>query len=705
MRTLFLAVTGICLGVTACSSGGTSIVERAPVASVSLTLPSQSLLVGQSESARATALDASGAALSGRTITWGTSNAAIAQVDGAGVIAALAPGNTMISAQSEGIRTQANLSVTAAAPAPVATVSVALAAGVLNPGQTTQATATARDASNNVLTGRGIAWTSSNTAVATVNASGVVSAVAAGSAQIIATSEGQNGGATLTVTSAPPITVASVSVTLANSSRNPGQTTQATATTRDANNNVLTGRSISWSSSNTTVATVSGSGLVTAVAAGSAQITATSEGQAGSATFTVAAPPPVPVASVTVSLAASSLSPGQTTQASATTRDANNNVLTGRVITWTSSNTGVATVSTSGLVTAIAVGTVQILAACEGATGGSTLTVSTAPVASVTVSLANSSLTPGLTTQATATLRDANNNVLTGRAISWSSDNAAVATISQSGLVAAIGIGNARITATSESQSGSATLDVVVPGSSNEPSGMAVVSDRPFNALHELGWDEPSNGQPLTNVAIMADATAPKSPVNIMRITYPAGFSGGSAPWDADSPSFLYKTVYVSHWSRVSSNWEGHPGSSINKQYYLYTSTDVPSIVIVLHGSGTGPLQPFIEGQNIVTGGQGSADPQNPDWGPNLVPSAQVTRGAWFHIEVVAAMNTVGNADGYLDLWLDGVHVTHIAGINFQNSSPSWRSLHLAPVWGGGGGTVKNTMTMDFDHLYFSGKN
>jgi uncharacterized protein YjdB len=337
MRTLFLAVTGFFVGVAACSSGETSVVlpvEPTPVASVSVVLPSPSLTVGQTESGKATALDAGGRVLPGRAISWRTSNAAVAQVDGAGLIAAVAPGNATISAESEGVTGQASLSVVAAPPAPVASVSVALAAGSLNPGQTTQATATARDASNNVLAGRTIAWTSSNTAVATVTTSGVVTAIAVGSASITASSEGQSGSAVLTVTSAPPVPVASVSVTLANSSRNPGQTTQATATTRDANNNVLTGRSISWSSSNASVATVSGSGLVTAVAVGTAQITATSEGQVGSATLTVAAPPPVPVASVTVALAASSLNSGQTTQASATVRDANNNVLTGRVVTF-----------------------------------------------------------------------------------------------------------------------------------------------------------------------------------------------------------------------------------------------------------------------------------------------------------------------------------------------------------------------------------
>jgi hypothetical protein len=68
---------------------------------------------------------------------------------------------------------------------------------------------------------------------------------------------------------------------------NVGQTTQLTATTRDANNNVLAGRAVTWSSSNTGIATVSSSGVVTGVATGSATITATSEGKSGTAAITV----------------------------------------------------------------------------------------------------------------------------------------------------------------------------------------------------------------------------------------------------------------------------------------------------------------------------------------------------------------------------------------------------------------------------------
>ncbi|PYO76462.1 MAG: hypothetical protein DMD63_14435 [Gemmatimonadetes bacterium] len=300
MRALILAVAGLAVSVTACSSNGTSVeVQRIPVAAVSVSLPSPSLVEGQRVRALATARDAAGATLPNRPITWQSSSSAIASVTDSGDVSALSPGSVTISATSEGQSGSASLSVTAVPPVPVASVSVALAASSRNPGQTTQATATTRDANNNVLTGRSITWSSSNTGVATVSPSGLVSALAVGTAQISATSEGQTGSATLTVVAPLPVPVASVSVTLGSSSLNPGLTTQATATTRDANNNILTGRAIVWGSSNQLVATVSTSGLVTAVAVGTAQITATSESQSGSAGLSVVAvPPPPPPGSV-----------------------------------------------------------------------------------------------------------------------------------------------------------------------------------------------------------------------------------------------------------------------------------------------------------------------------------------------------------------------------------------------------------------------
>src|SRR6266702_2485642 len=158
---------------------------------------------------------------------------------------------------------------------PVASVTVSPASATVAAGQSVQLTATPKDANGTPLSGRTVTWSSSNTTVASVNAGGFVTSSAAGSATITAASEGKSGTAAITVTSVP---VASVTVSPAPASVPAGQTLQLTATPKDVNGNPLTGRTISWSSSNTSVATVSSSGLVSGVVAGSATITATSEG-------------------------------------------------------------------------------------------------------------------------------------------------------------------------------------------------------------------------------------------------------------------------------------------------------------------------------------------------------------------------------------------------------------------------------------------
>src|SRR5205823_6518767 len=143
--------------------------------------------------------------------------------------------------------------------------------------------------------------------------------------------------------------VATVTVSPATPSVTAGQTVQLSATMKDANGSTLTGRTVTWAS-NANVATVTNNGLVTGMTAGSATITATSEGQNGTSTVTVSS---VPVASVTVSPSAPTVTVGQTVQLSATMKDANSNTLTGRTATWATSSAAVATVSASGLVTAV----------------------------------------------------------------------------------------------------------------------------------------------------------------------------------------------------------------------------------------------------------------------------------------------------------------------------------------------------------------
>ncbi|HEV2670990.1 MAG TPA: Ig-like domain-containing protein, partial [Gemmatimonadales bacterium] len=257
------------------------------------------------------------------------------------------------------------------------------------------------------------------------------------------------------------VSVASVSVSPASATVSVNQSVHLTATPKDANGNALIGRAITWSSSNTSVAVADVNGNVTGLATGSATITATSEGQSGTATITVT---DVPVASVTVTPASASVAAGSTVQLTATAKDANGNILSGRIVTWSSTNTAAAVVNTSGRVTGMAAGSATIRATSEGQSGTSAITVTAVPVASVTVTPASASVAAGNTVQLTATPKDANGNTLSGRVVTWSSNNTAAAVVNASGLVTGMAAGSATITATSEGQSG--TSAITVTGSS-----------------------------------------------------------------------------------------------------------------------------------------------------------------------------------------------------------------------------------------------
>jgi trimeric autotransporter adhesin len=239
-------------------------------------------VLGGGGAVSATPLDASGNALAGRVITYASSDPSVVTVSSTGALTTVSVGSATITATSEGQSGNAGVTVI---PPPVATVSVGLGAGSLDEGLTTQATAVTLDSVGNVLVGRAIAWSSSNPLVAGVDPSGVVTAARAGTADIIATSEGKSGRATITVTLPP---VATVTVTVGSATVIVGGGTTAVAETRDANNKLLSGRVCTWTSSDPAIATVgASSGGVAGIAVGSVSITATCEGKSGSASITV----------------------------------------------------------------------------------------------------------------------------------------------------------------------------------------------------------------------------------------------------------------------------------------------------------------------------------------------------------------------------------------------------------------------------------
>lgn len=468
--------------------------------------------------------------------TWSTTNVGVATVNPTGVLTAHGPGATKVSATIAGVTGEADVTVTAAPPppppAPVASTSVAPSSGAVQVGATVQFTATTRDAAGNILTGRTITWASNQPAIATVNANGLATGVTAGTATLVATSEGVSGSGTLSVTTAPPpppAPVATVAVSPNPTSVQAGQTVQLAATLRDAAGNVLSGRTITWATSNAGLATVSSSGLVTGVAAGGpVTITATSEGRSGTSAVTVTA---VPVATVTVA-GGGSVVAGQTLQLTATLRDAAGNVLTGRTITWGSSSPATATVSGSGLVTGVvAGGPVTITATSEGRSGTASVTVTApppppppAPVATVALAPASTSISTGQSVQLVATLRDAAGNVLTGRTITWASGNTAVATVSGTGLVAGVAAGGpVTITATSEGRSGTSAITVTPPSAVTTlfESDWRTAVGGTANALRDgTKWTEWVNygGPQLLSVVSASGLGFPAAMTNVLRV-------------------------------------------------------------------------------------------------------------------------------------------------------------------------------------------
>jgi alpha-tubulin suppressor-like RCC1 family protein len=252
---------------------------------------------------------------------------------------------------------------------PVATVTLDPPDPVVGVGATAALTATARSADGTVLEGREITFASSDPAVATIDANGVVTAVAVGTTQITATSEQRSGSVTLTASDVP---VAFVTVSPATADLATGASLTLTGAAFDAGGAPLPGRVFAWSSSSPAVATVSSLGVVQGIAAGTATITGSSEGQSATATIEVFVPP---VATVEVSPATASVGIGDSVQLAAALKDADGNPIVGRPVSFVSSNSLVASVNDAGLVRGLAPGAVTITASAEGQSGTAGVTV------------------------------------------------------------------------------------------------------------------------------------------------------------------------------------------------------------------------------------------------------------------------------------------------------------------------------------------
>lgn len=410
------------------------------VTAVSLSSTSLSLQVGDTETISATVSPTNA---TDQTIVWSSSNDLIATVDENGLITAKKKGSCNVTATSTNGKTK-SCTVTVSDIEPTA-IAVSKTSCTLDVDETTTITAILSPTN---VTDTDLQWTSSNEAIATV-VDGVITAVSAGTTTI--TVETGNGlTKTITVTVNPLVaTSISLNTETATLLVNEQQTLVASILPEKT-----TDKTITWSSSDESVAKVSSVGKITAVAVGEATITATT---ANGLTATCV----VNVTLNTVAVTGVSINPSEITlyigdissvEAQITPTNATN-----KSIVWASSKTSVATVDQYGSITAIAEGECTVTAtSSNNITGTCVVTVKAIEVEDITLS--NVSLAVGESQTLSATISPAN---VTNKTISWSVLDESIATVSASGKITGVAEGTTTVIAkASNGVIGTATVSV-----------------------------------------------------------------------------------------------------------------------------------------------------------------------------------------------------------------------------------------------------
>lgn len=474
-------VTGIGVGtatvqaqLAALTATANVTVTNAPdtinITPTTITIPS----VGDAVVPPGTFRNALGAALPRTSAQWLSDDAGIVSVTSAGIVTAVGRGTTLVRARNA-LNTARQDSVSITVTDAPDSINVVRTADVLpSINRTIQYTADVFNARRSSLLTEPVTWTSRNAAIATVASSGLATSVGIGSTFIVGSAglAGVGAGiiadsALLTVSNtAASVQLSPASITLASV----GDAVTLTAVARNELGNLIVNPAATWLSANPAVAALSSAGpaeavTVTAASVGSTTISATVDGVTQTVNVAVTNPPTtLQITSGNLTLA----SIGDQVTPSVDFRNSLNAVLPRDAALWSTSDVNVATVSSTGVVTAIGAGTVTITATspASGALFSSvTATVTNAPNGLISVSPAGTSTLTALgqTVSFTATVRNAAGAIIASPspAVTWGSNNAAVTVDLTTGIATAVAnTAGATITATAGAASGTATVAV-----------------------------------------------------------------------------------------------------------------------------------------------------------------------------------------------------------------------------------------------------
>jgi uncharacterized protein YjdB len=386
-------------------------------------------------------------------VTWSSSTIATATVSLRGLVEGVAGGSSTITATLGSVSNSTSVTVTAPT---ITSISVTPDDLTLPIGISQQFTASAiySDGSIQDLVS-GVTWSSSTTAVATVDNTGLATILTAGTTTITATVGTFTDSTTITVV---PARLTSITLAPATISIAPGTEQQFTATGNfdDGSTQVLT--SPQWSSSATSVLSVDTNGLGLAVGPGTSTVTVTSGALSATAAVTVNS---ATLVSLAIAPSNSFMPAGAVKQFTATGTFSDNSTqdVTQSVV-WSSSSPTVASINDLGAVTSIATGSTTIAATWSAISQSTTLTVSNVQLVSITISPANARVEADTSLKFTATGVYSDGSTSTLASVSWHSSKAQFANIRSSGILHGKKAGTLTLSATFSGVTGTTTVTI-----------------------------------------------------------------------------------------------------------------------------------------------------------------------------------------------------------------------------------------------------
>ena len=729
-----------------------------PIASLVVRPDSLELELAQSEALAATGADAFGNALSPSAIVWATTGATVADVSQGGMVTALGPGSALVSATVGEVSAQAMVTVLPPPPsAEAAAMSITRGSGqtgLVGTALAERIEVTVVDDGGEPIEGESVSWSvlagggSLPTRVSATDADGRASASW--------TLGGQAGTQRVGVAVAglPSIEVSALAEAgaIASITLSPGQlqlqTSQSatlTAEAADGFGNIVSPASLSWSSDDPAVASVASNGVVTGVAAGGTTIRTSAGGVAAAASITITDTPSTPT-----TLEAKQ-GGGQTGIVGSELTDAlqvrlldeDGDPIQGEQIDWE--------IMSGGGLLAASVGTTDASGQASvnwtlGSAAGPQIaravypglpevtfqaTAAPGPIASLALSPSNVSLEPAETASLAVSGADAFGNVVSPLSLAWSSSSPAVATVSPSGEVTAVGGGTATVQA--QVAGVQATTSVTVTSPPPPPSGRTVYFTEGFenDAFAARGWYD--------NLGITTTSSESYSGSRSLEVHFDAGSTtptfGGTIRHDIPET----ETLYLRYRVKYSSDWVGSQVGYHPHDFYLLTNRDGrwigPSsshlttyVETVVQGGSIRPVVGLRDVLNIdtnnigvdltgvtenraVSGCNGDTDGYatgcwnngggnwaNEKW---FTSTASIGRDGWHLVEVSFEMNSIvdgiGVPDGIVRYWLDGSLVLERTGVLFRtgaNANMRYDQLLFGPYIGVGS-PVGQTMWID----------